>query len=146
MKTKQCKTCKETKLITEFQSSGWYTRKDGTKGQSHKSECKPCFNKANMKKYHQKFDSLGIEWKCVMCGYDKCKAALDFHHLDPTQKDFSIRGTQTRKGSDIEKLKLEIAKCILVCSNCHREIHDDIRQIHKEFELDEKEYRVVLIE
>lgn len=57
--------------------------------------------------------------KCCICGYDKCNEALDFHHLNPENKDFSI--SSTHKNIDI--LKKEVDKCILVCCRCHREIH-----------------------
>jgi hypothetical protein len=57
--------------------------------------------------------------KCERCGYDKCMDALSFHHLDPSQKDFGI----SRKSYSIERLKKEVDKCILVCSNCHIELH-----------------------
>lgn len=60
--------------------------------------------------------------KCSKCGYSKCNAALEFHHKDPTQKDFGIAS----KGATMswDKMRVELDKCILVCSNCHREIHD----------------------
>lgn len=57
--------------------------------------------------------------KCEKCGYNKCIDALEFHHLDPNEKDFSIAG----KSWSLERLKREADKCILVCSNCHKEIH-----------------------
>ena len=60
--------------------------------------------------------------RCVKCGYNKCLAALEFHHCDPKQKDFSISGG-TRS---FETLKKEVDKCILVCSNCHKEIHQGL--------------------
>ncbi len=60
--------------------------------------------------------------KCEKCGYNKCVSALEFHHLDPSKKDFGIGGKgNTRK---LELMIKEVDKCILVCSNCHREIHD----------------------
>ena len=58
--------------------------------------------------------------KCCICGYDKCTSALEFHHKDPSQKDFTL-GENANMG--FEKAKEEIKKCILVCANCHREIH-----------------------
>lgn len=58
--------------------------------------------------------------KCEICGYDKNIAALEFHHLDPTQKDFTISDTH-RSWEDV---KPELDKCILVCANCHRELHN----------------------
>ncbi len=58
--------------------------------------------------------------KCERCGYDKCSAALEFHHLDPATKDPSFNQLRFW-GWDRQQLELD--KCILVCSNCHREIH-----------------------
>ena len=60
--------------------------------------------------------------KCQICGYNKCIQALEFHHLDPSKKDFSISG----KSYSFQRLKSEIDKCIMVCSNCHKEIHNGI--------------------
>ena len=57
--------------------------------------------------------------KCEKCGYNKCVRSLEFHHLDPNEKDFTISG----KSWSFERLKKEVDKCILVCSNCHNEIH-----------------------
>lgn len=60
--------------------------------------------------------------KCELCSYNKCIAALDFHHTDPEHKDFAIsKDGHTRSW---ESIKAEIDKCMLVCANCHREIHD----------------------
>ena len=58
---------------------------------------------------------------CQVCGYDRCIEALEFHHLDPSQKDFGI----SKKGytRSWEKVKEEVEKCILLCANCHREAH-----------------------
>jgi hypothetical protein len=61
--------------------------------------------------------------KCVKCGYDKCQAALQFHHLDPNQKDFTISHDFSH---DVKKLYSEVDKCILVCANCHAEIHHEL--------------------
>ncbi len=65
--------------------------------------------------------------KCMLCGYDRCPDALEFHHTDPTKKDFglSVKGL-TRSW---EKIRTEIDKCVLVCANCHREIHAGIQQL-----------------
>lgn len=61
--------------------------------------------------------------KCEICGYDRCIDALEFHHKDPDKKDFTISDSYTRKRDDVFN---EVDKCILVCSNCHREIHSGI--------------------
>lgn len=67
----------------------------------------------------------GIEYKggkCEICGYNKCKRALEFHHKDKTKKSFSVSVLpHTRSWA---RIKEEIDKCALVCANCHREIED----------------------
>lgn len=62
--------------------------------------------------------------KCEICNYDKSIAALQFHHKNPEEKDFTIGG----RSYAFERLKEEVDKCILVCANCHCEIHEEIRQ------------------
>ena len=56
---------------------------------------------------------------CV-CG-EADPAALDFHHRDPANKDFTV--SYLLKGRSISRIKAEIAKCICICSNCHRKGH-----------------------
>ena len=57
--------------------------------------------------------------KCVLCGYDKCLAALEFHHVDKSTKTRQLSGSiRYSWESDVEEVK----KCALVCSNCHKEI------------------------
>jgi len=70
----------------------------------------------------KKYKNLLVEYKggkCIKCGYNKCIEALEFHHLNPEEKSFSL-GSNSRS-LDIQKKEAD--KCILVCSNCHREIH-----------------------
>ena len=62
--------------------------------------------------------------KCEICGYDKNIAALDFHHVNPENKSFELDARRLSNTS-MEKLLEEADKCILVCSNCHREIHNE---------------------
>ena len=72
--------------------------------------------------YRQEMKIKAAEYKggcCQYCGYNKCMGALEFHHLDPKKKDFGIAAV-TRSW---ENIKDELDKCILVCANCHREIH-----------------------
>jgi len=59
--------------------------------------------------------------KCSMCGYSKCIAALEFHHLDPSKKDFGLSSNGIT--GSLKRMRAEAAKCILVCCRCHREIH-----------------------
>lgn len=60
--------------------------------------------------------------KCIVCGYDKCNAALDFHHKDSKGKTKGI-GTLIVKGYAEETIFLELEKCVLLCCRCHRELH-----------------------
>lgn len=59
--------------------------------------------------------------KCQQCGYDKCVGALDFHHRDPSEKDFSIAALGNCRAWEV--VKKELDKCDLLCANCHREVH-----------------------
>ncbi len=76
--------------------------------------------------------------KCVVCGYDRCSAALEFHHLDPSTKKFGIGDTR----STIKKWELiveEAEKCVMLCAICHREFHEGLIEIpHNPTELSEK--------
>lgn len=60
---------------------------------------------------------------CKICGYDVCYAALDFHHIDETTKEYNISARLT---SSLEKLKPELDKTVLLCCRCHREVHDGL--------------------
>jgi hypothetical protein len=60
--------------------------------------------------------------RCAACGYDRCLAALDFHHTDPAEKDFAISAKMT----SWEAIRRELGKCALLCCRCHREVHDGI--------------------
>ena len=68
--------------------------------------------------------------KCMLCGYDRCEDALDFHHLDLTKKSFGISAKGITRSW--EKIRNEIDKCVLICANCHREIHAGIQQLPRE--------------
>jgi len=59
--------------------------------------------------------------KCYKCGYDKSTRALEFHHRDKKEKLFNVSGSHCIKW---EKIKVELDKCDLVCSNCHKEIEE----------------------
>jgi endogenous inhibitor of DNA gyrase (YacG/DUF329 family) len=62
---------------------------------------------------------------CIRCGYNTCIKALEFHHMDPSEKDFTISNDHFKLQEAID----ESEKCILICSNCHRELHDDMWSI-----------------
>ena len=59
--------------------------------------------------------------KCEICGYNKCIDALTFHHLNSDEKEFGL--AQSGVTHSWEEYLAESQKCILVCANCHAEIH-----------------------
>lgn len=108
----------------EITSDNGYKRK-GRKRKIFHRECKKCISdKTKLKR--KKSKEKAIEYKggsCDYCGYNKNSASLEFHHLNPLEKD---EHPSKMIGKDWENLKKEIDKCILLCSNCHREEHQKI--------------------
>jgi predicted transcriptional regulator len=83
-------------------------------------------NYKRVKSVRQRNKKRAVEYKgsvCVECGYNKCIWALEFHHIDPDEKDFSFSQYSSHSWEKIEK---EIDKCLLLCANCHRELHYDL--------------------
>ncbi|NQY74486.1 MAG: hypothetical protein HRT90_06955 [Candidatus Margulisbacteria bacterium] len=117
MENKKCSDCKEEKLLSEF-----YTQSDRKNGAS---SCKQCFNKYCTQRWIDR-KMQAIEYKGCKC--QDCPAShpeepyviFDFHHLDPKEKDVSWNKLRLRSW---EKIKEELDKCILLCSNCHRKRH-----------------------
>lgn len=70
--------------------------------------------------------------KCQICGYDKCHEALELHHIDPNQKEFSLSQVRANP-KNWKDISNELRKCILLCSNCHKEVHRGITTIPKEY-------------
>jgi hypothetical protein len=102
------------------------TVKDFHKGYK---KCKPCANKETASKV-KTFKIQCVRYKgreCEHCGYDKCLAALEFHHRDPAKKDFAISTKKCGKFSQV--IREELDKCLLLCCRCHREEHERLRQI-----------------
>jgi len=89
-------------------------------------EEKANFNNYCIERWRQrKLDAIKYKGgKCQTCGYDKCPDVLEFHHLDPNQKEASWN--KMRLWSE-KKLLTELDKCVMLCANCHRETHYNIR-------------------
>jgi hypothetical protein len=86
-------------------------------------------NYIRTKTFRRRTKEKAVEYKggkCVICEYNKCISALEFHHLDPSKKDFTLSKNMCTAW---DKIKDELDKCILVCANCHREIHDNLLEI-----------------
>lgn len=69
---------------------------------------------------------LALGGACRLCGYNKCDRALDFHHINEKDKQFYIG---QRLWLDLPSLLKEVKKCVLLCSNCHREVHDGMSSL-----------------
>lgn len=92
-------------------------RKDGV------YRCKKCASDAVQKRRKKLKEELVTYkgGKCERCGYDECIAALEFHHINPDEKEFGISTTGVTRS--LEVLKKEADKCVLLCCNCHRKLH-----------------------
>jgi hypothetical protein len=114
VKDRQIKSCKLHGL-TEFSS---HSKRGGNTWR-----CLRCLSDAKTK-CRIKLKTKCVEYKggkCEKCGYSRCISALEFHHKDPSQKEFGI----SSKGiiRDWESTRKELDKCDILCANCHRESH-----------------------
>ncbi|MDO8625996.1 MAG: hypothetical protein Q7K39_00880 [Candidatus Magasanikbacteria bacterium] len=74
--------------------------------------------------------------QCALCGYNRCENALEFHHRMAKSKDFGISAKgYTRSWAMVKK---EIDKCILLCANCHREVHEGKTQLPQVIEVEKQ--------
>ena len=118
---KKCPSCLETKDISEFVQR---------KGKFVYSWCRNCSSQKNIERQQiNKQKAVAYKGgKCCICGYSKSLRSLNFHHTDPIQKEFSIAKHKCLNWADTQQ---ELDKCVLVCANCHGEIHDNITPIPK---------------
>ena len=97
--------------------------------------CRKNQSKLNSKKSRDKSFKVFRDYKenngCLICGYNKYYGSLDFHHINPKEKDLRI--TAQHFISQSELIKKELSKCILVCKNCHHELHNLIRTNLKKY-------------
>lgn len=64
--------------------------------------------------------------RCAVCGYDGHHAALQFHHVDPSTKAFTVRDGDTRS---LARMRDEASKCVLLCANCHAEVEAGLARL-----------------
>lgn len=133
-KMKLCSTCKEWKALSEF-------NKNKTKTDGYQYACKDC-EKIYKKEYYlhtkekqaETRDSIKVrnkeflkelksKLKCSVCGEDR-PVTLDFHHINPDEKELSV-ARAVFAGWSIKRIQKEIDKCTVLCSNCHRILHEN---------------------
>lgn len=118
-----CYKCKQFRSVDEFAKN-----KSGAYGLNGK--CRDCHKKtrdhAGQRKYLNKRNrKLAYYFAqegggcCQKCGYNDSVAALDFHHINPDEKEYNPAYTVV--SGNLELARYELDKCILICSNCHRE-------------------------
>ena len=113
-----------TKISEDFKISRQFLSRKLTHIKNSIVDIDKNYNKRKAE-YRKNIKKQCIEYKggkCILCNYNKCIRALEFHHLNPLEKDYVISGGT----KSFNSLKKELDKCILVCSNCHKEIHDGL--------------------
>lgn len=120
-KQRECIHCRQLKPLSEF-----FKNKKMTLGVE--SKCKNCAKlyqrKQRKKKWEQAFYYAGGQ--CEHCGIsnEDRPEIYDFHHKNPEEKEYQLADLLMCKW---ERVKKEIDKCILLCSNCHKTEHKRLR-------------------
>jgi len=114
MNTKRCNHCFE-----ELPASQFYKKGNGL--WAYCKSCESIRKKQQLVNFKKQCLGYKQQFSCTKCGYDHNIVALDFHHTDPTQKDFNISKCRNLVLND--RIKAELDKCVVICSNCHREEH-----------------------
>lgn len=112
-----CRNC-QTLIPNSIRKSGLVYCSSSCRLESRKT-----LSRLYQKKKQEEFSCFKINKGCSRCGYSKCASALDFHHLDPHIKERRITARMWYSGLGAKELE----KCILVCKNCHYEIHEELK-------------------
>lgn len=83
-------------------------------------KCWSCASAMSRKRHSDRLYSI-TGGACWICNYSECRAALDFHHMDPTKKEFQLSVREMQYKWD--RILNEVQKCVLLCCRCHREYH-----------------------
>jgi hypothetical protein len=65
--------------------------------------------------------------KCAVCGFDEHPSALQFHHLDPSTKEFHLGHQGHTRG--LARMRSEARKCTLLCANCHALVEAGVSKV-----------------
>lgn len=117
---RQCLRCKLQKPLDEF------TLRNG--GKNLRSCCRQC-ETIRTNEYSRTLKQKAVDYlggKCFVCGYNRSLYSLVFHHKNPAEKSFSL---SRRQCLSWEVKRKELDKCVLLCANCHGEVHDGVIEI-----------------
>lgn len=132
VETKRCITCESVKPVSQF------NRKSATRLQPYCRDCSRAYSRghylANKAKYRaritgrkeqirQWFRSRKEHLKCAVCS-ENHPACLHFHHNDPNAKEIHL-SKAVACGCAIARIEREMAKCTVLCANCHLKLHWD---------------------
>jgi hypothetical protein len=98
-------------------------------GSRRRLHCKRCRSHAVAKR-RRRVKAIVVQeagGRCILCGYDHCFAALEFHHRDPKAKSFGLAERGITIG--IDRLRKEARKCVLLCANCHAEVEAGVASL-----------------
>jgi len=116
MSTKEWKEENADKM-RQYRREWYYRNKDYAKEKSREARKKA---RQDLKEWFYNYKKT---LKCLICG-EKESVCLDFHHIDPSTKEFSVAAAYMSKTK--ERLLKEISKCVVLCANCHRKVHAGI--------------------
>jgi len=125
----RCKgECGDELPISHFQKRGTYPISGAIRYDSRCKKCSRTHRERNWKKRfgfkELKFNYINeLKETCYKCNYSKCSAAMDFHHIDETTKVRGIAEMVNDSSVNLELLKEEVSKCVILCCRCHRELH-----------------------
>jgi predicted HNH restriction endonuclease len=128
--TFRCSSVVEQSPVSK--GSLWYTLYMSTRVEKRTYADRAVYMREAVKKRRRKLREMARASrgsKCQICGYNKSQRALSFHHIDPSKKEFAL----STKGltRSWKRIEAEIKKCVLICANCHMEVHDGITQLPK---------------
>lgn len=125
-----CRACDSERRAKGRERPGW--RKHQSEKMAQWRAANPERNKRNWtenrKRKHQWLVAFKQSLGCVMCP-ETHEACLEFHHVDPTQKDVTVSIAIAHWS--LERIQEEIKKCVVLCSNCHRKWHWDERRANR---------------
>ena len=117
---KICSSCNQSLPLSDF-----YTK--GKNGRVN-SLCKSCFNSYCVNRWIKRKE-YAIEYKgnkCSRCEQTYPYPVYEFHHRNPLEKDFDWNKLKKRT---IESIEFELDKCDMLCANCHRIVHHEMRMV-----------------